>query len=81
MATATITSKGQVTIPKEVREALGLSTGDRLEFRLLEAGDVRLSVRRRLLSELAGMLHRKGEQRLSVAEMEEAIGRGVVMGS
>ena len=32
MATAVLTSKGQVTIPKEVRQALGVETGDRLEF-------------------------------------------------
>lgn len=31
---ATVTSKGQVTIPRDVREALGIQTGDRLYFRL-----------------------------------------------
>lgn len=32
MPTATLTSKGQITIPQEVRRALGLETGDRIEF-------------------------------------------------
>jgi antitoxin PrlF len=32
MTTATLTSKGQITIPAEVREALGVDTGDRVEF-------------------------------------------------
>jgi AbrB family looped-hinge helix DNA binding protein len=32
MATATITSKGQITLPKEVRDALGVDAGDRVEF-------------------------------------------------
>jgi AbrB family looped-hinge helix DNA binding protein len=32
MATAKVTSKGQITVPKDVREALGLSPGDELEF-------------------------------------------------
>ncbi len=32
MSTATLTSKGQITIPKDVREALGVGTGDRVEF-------------------------------------------------
>jgi AbrB family looped-hinge helix DNA binding protein len=32
MTTATITSKGQVTIPKDVRTRLGVDTGDRVEF-------------------------------------------------
>ena len=38
MATATITSKGQVTIPISVRSALGLESGDRLEFVEVEQG-------------------------------------------
>jgi AbrB family looped-hinge helix DNA binding protein len=38
MSTATMTSKGQVTIPKEVREALGLEAGHRIAFHLREDG-------------------------------------------
>lgn len=37
MPTATITSKGQVTIPKAVREALGVGPGDRVAFRVKES--------------------------------------------
>ena len=37
MTTATITSKGQVTIPKDVRVRLGVDAGDRVEF--IEVGD------------------------------------------
>jgi len=37
---ATLTSKGQITIPKEVREALGLDAGDRVYFRVSEGGAV-----------------------------------------
>ena len=33
-ATATVTSKGQITLPKSVREALGLGTGDQVHFRV-----------------------------------------------
>jgi len=36
MTSAKLTSKRQITIPRDVREALGLRTGDRLEFRLHE---------------------------------------------
>ena len=38
MATATVTSKGQITIPVRVREALGLDAGDRVEFVEFEKG-------------------------------------------
>lgn len=38
MTTTTLTSKGQVTIPAEVRQRLGLGTGDRIEFVELETG-------------------------------------------
>ncbi len=43
MPTATLTSKGQVTIPKEVRDRLGLDTGARLAFRVRDDGIVELS--------------------------------------
>lgn len=39
-AIATVTTKGQITLPKKVREALGLKTGDRVLFRILERGAV-----------------------------------------
>jgi antitoxin PrlF len=38
MTTATITSKGQVTIPSDVRQRLGLESGDRVEFVEIEGG-------------------------------------------
>jgi len=38
MTTATITSKGQVTIPKDVRTRLGVDTGDRVEFVEIQEG-------------------------------------------
>ena len=38
MATATLTSKGQVTIPADVRQRLGLEAGDRIEFVEMDGG-------------------------------------------
>jgi len=80
MPTATITSKGQVTIPKPVRDALGLATGDRIEFAVGTDGAVRMEVRRRKASDLGGLLHRKGQRRLSPADMDAAIARAVAHG-
>ena len=62
MATATITSKGQVTIPKEVREALGLETGDRIEFALEPDGSVSMRPARHSARELYGYLARPGRR-------------------
>lgn len=42
MTTATLTSKGQITIPSEVREKLGVRTGDRVEFVELPDGEFAL---------------------------------------
>jgi AbrB family looped-hinge helix DNA binding protein len=41
---ATLTSKGQITIPKEVRDALGLDAGDRVYFQVREGGAVMTKV-------------------------------------
>ena len=40
---ATVTSKGQVTIPKPIRDRLHLEPGDKIDFTLDEAGDVRVT--------------------------------------
>lgn len=73
MTTATLTSKGQVTIPKEVREFLRINEGDRLEFRIEEDGSVRLLRSGRSILELAGILHRHGMKPASLKEMRETM--------
>ena len=79
MPTATVTSKGQITIPKAVREELGLTEGDRVAFRVLEDGSVIVEPETVDLLDLKGALKpkRKG---VTVADMDAAIrtqeGRG-----
>lgn len=79
MPTATITSKGQITIPKPVRDELGLQEGDRVAFRVLEDGRVVVEPETVNLLDLKGALKpkRKG---ITLADMDEAIrnqqGRG-----
>ena len=60
MPTATVTTKGQVTIPKEVREHLGVETGDRLSFVVQEDGTVIVKPITHHVRELGGLLQRSG---------------------
>ena len=73
MPEATLTSKGQVTIPKAVREHLGLDTGARVDFVIDSDGTVVLKPVTRQVHELAGLLHRPGRRAVSVQDMTAAI--------
>ena len=77
MPTATLTTKGQITIPKQVRDHLGVDTGDRLSFDVREDGTVVVTPLTRHVRDLAGILRRPGQRAVSLAEMDEAIGRHV----
>ena len=54
MSTATLTSKGQTTIPKDIRDALGLKPSDELRFTLLTDGTVIMRAKRRDIADMAG---------------------------
>jgi len=73
--TGTLTSKGQITVPKKIRETLGVETGDRIDFVAEPDGAVRMVARKRDVASLAGLLRRPGQRRLTLAEMERAIAR------
>lgn len=77
MSASTLTSKGQVTIPKEVRERLGLKEGDRLVFRFDEQGNLLVRPEARSpLGRLPGLLHHlAGERPVGVEEMNESVKR------
>ena len=72
MTTATLTSKGQVTIPLEVRQRLGLDTGDRIEFVLLAGGEYAIKPAIDDVRSLKGLL-RKPAKPVSVEDMNTAI--------
>jgi len=59
MATATLTGKGQITIPVEVRQALRLDAGDRVEFVEVEQGRFEIVPATRSVRALKGMLARR----------------------
>ena len=76
MASAKITSKGQITIPKVIREALGVRSGDQVEFLVHDHGLVEIRPRTRSLQSLAGTL-RTPVRGVSVADMDAGIARAV----
>ncbi|HVN88599.1 MAG TPA: type II toxin-antitoxin system PrlF family antitoxin [Candidatus Binataceae bacterium] len=77
MATATVTSKGQTTIPKRIREHLRLGSGDRVEFVIDREGRVVLTPLKVDIRELRGMLGR-APRHVTIEEMDEAIKEAVV---
>jgi antitoxin PrlF len=74
MTKATVTSKGQITIPKEVRERLGVETGDRLEFVEQERGVYKVVAATKDVRHLKGLVP-KPRQPVSVADMNAAVRR------
>jgi antitoxin PrlF len=73
MASATVTSKGQVTIPVDVRTHLGLATGDRIEFVLNEGtGRYEVVPATRSVTALKGII-RKPAKAVTIEEMNAAI--------
>jgi AbrB family looped-hinge helix DNA binding protein len=74
MSIATMTSKGQITVPKEVRDDLNLVAGSQVMFVKLPGGSYRIVPRTGKISDLAGMLSYPGMPRLTIEEMNEAIG-------
>lgn len=73
---STMTSKGQVTIPKPARDALHLSPGDRVEFVLDDEGRLFLLSATRPVKSLKGMLPKPAAP-VSLEEMDAAIAMAV----
>jgi antitoxin PrlF len=75
---ATLTSKGQITLPKDIRDRLGLKPGDRLDFRVDEEGVITARRRKSLkIQDLFGILPNNGVH-LTVEEMNDAIAEAVI---
>jgi AbrB family looped-hinge helix DNA binding protein len=72
MSTATLTSKGQITIPADVRRELNVDTGDRVEFVQVEPGRFELVAATRSVRELKGLFG-KPSRRVTIDEMNRAI--------
>jgi len=79
MIESAVTAKGQTTLPRQVRQQLGLQPGDRIRY-ILSDGEVRL-LKARSVMELEGMLARPGQPAVTLEEMDQGIKRGALEGS
>lgn len=75
MPSATLTSKGQLTLPKAIRDLLRLGVGDRVDFIVKDDRTVVLRPATVDVRELKGLLHKKGIKPLSVEQVNAIIRR------
>ena len=73
MSVATLTSKGQITLPQSVRSSLGLQAGDKLDFVADAAGGFRVVALRKDVHALRGRFAGRVAKPVSVEEMNEAV--------
>ena len=66
---ATLTSKGQTTIPKEIRDSLRMKPGDRMTFTLMPDGAVVMRVKNKQVLDLAGMLRGKKRRPVPIEQL------------
>jgi AbrB family looped-hinge helix DNA binding protein len=76
MPTATVTSKGQITIPKEIRETVGLQAGHRVSFEIREDGVVEMHPETVDLMSLCGII-KPAVRGVTLEAMDDAIRRAV----
>ena len=75
MATATLTTKGQVTIPKEIRETLKLHSGDKIEIIVTGKGEAIIRPISKKVDEIFCKLHRSGKKAVTLEAMDDAVGK------
>ena len=78
MPSAMLTSKGQITVPKPIREHLHVAEGDQVDFAIAANGDVVMHRITGAVSALAGLLHRPNRKPISLDEMGKAITSSVI---
>lgn len=73
MSLATLTSKGQVTIPKIIRDSLRLHAGDKVEFVITEGNEALLRPITKKVDDVFGRLYKAGRKPVSVDKLDEGI--------
>lgn len=73
MPSATITSKGQITIPKQIRDRLNLKNGDSIIFELETENRVVMIPSKRKPADVYGILHKEVREAFTVEEMDNGV--------
>ncbi|HEY2708016.1 MAG TPA: AbrB/MazE/SpoVT family DNA-binding domain-containing protein [Caulobacteraceae bacterium] len=78
MSKLTVTSKGQVTLRKDLLTHLGVSPGDQIDVDKLPDGRIEVRAARKTgkISDIAGLFYRKDGPKLTIEEINEAIAKG-----
>lgn len=71
----TVTDKGQLTVPKAVRDRLDIRPGTKVDFEIMPDGSVRMRVLARGAGNLFGLLHRRGAKARTIEEMDAGIAK------
>ena len=70
---ATVTDKGQVTLPKAIRDLLNIRPGSRVDFQVTANKTLKARFQTRGSLGLYGLLHRPGQRTITIEEMDEGI--------
>ncbi len=73
MALATLTTKGQVTIPKTIRDSLKLNTGDKIEIIITDKREAIIRPVSKKVDDIFCKLHKPGRKAVSLKAMDDAI--------
>lgn len=76
MSIATMTSKGQITVPKDIRDELGLTAGSRVMFVRLRNGECRMVPRTGSVEDFIGILYDPDRPPMTIEDINEAIAEG-----
>jgi len=77
MVVTTLTSKGQITIPKAIRESLHLHAGDRIAFVMHGEHEATMKPVTKSVDDVFGALHRSGMAARTIEEMNAAVGKRI----
>jgi AbrB family looped-hinge helix DNA binding protein len=75
MSVATVTSKGQITIPVDIRQLLHLKPGDKIDFQVDEGGIAKLFPISRRVADVFGILEVKGQEAIPTSEIDERLAK------